>query len=352
MIILGIESSCDETAASVVVDGRRVLSNVIASQVPIHQRYGGVVPEIASRAHLEQIVTVVERALGEAGSPCIDAVAVTRGPGLIGCLLVGVEFAKTISLTRGVPLLAVHHVAGHVYSPHIGRERDAWGIDVNAPGNFAPYVALAISGGHSSMVVACGPLEFEPLGETLDDAVGEAYDKIAKLIGLGYPGGPLVDKLAAQGNAEALDLPRPMIHRQGYDFSFSGLKTAFAREVEKVGVEKLAGDRQLTADFCASFQAACIDVLLARAQKALRDQGLRRLAVVGGVASNRGLRAALASRLRGIEVAIPEPEFCTDNAAMIAGAAHHLVGKPASIRMSATAQLELCSPAASWKGSD
>lgn len=358
MLILGIESSCDETAAAVVADGRRVLSNRIASQIPLHQRWGGVVPEIASRAHLEQIVPIVEGALSDAGVGLteIDAVAVTRGPGLAGCLLVGVEYAKALCAARGIPLIAVQHVAGHLYSPFIGREADAWGTPVAEPAKHAPYVGMAVSGGHSSMVLVRGPLQFEPLGETLDDAVGEAYDKIAKLIGLGYPGGPLVDRIAATGNPAAFDLPRPLVKpdREGYDFSFSGLKTAFAREVEKLGgAETVRADERLVADLCASFQAAAVDVLVLRAHKALQLlPAPGRLAVVGGVACNRGLREALAKRLPRVAVALPAPEFCTDNAAMIAGAAHVIAtaGATSGLALNATPQLELCAPPASWQG--
>lgn len=354
LIILGIESSCDETAASVVIDGRRVLSNRIASQVPIHQRFGGVVPEIASRAHLEQIVATVDGALQDAATTLdrIDAIAVTRGPGLIGCLLVGVEFAKSLALARGLPLLSVQHIAGHLYSPYIGRDNDAWGKSVTDPGDWQPYIGLAISGGHSSIALVRGPLQFEPLGETLDDAVGEAYDKIAKHIGLGYPGGPLVDRLAEQGNPKAFALPRPLLNRDDCDFSFSGLKTAFAREVEKLGgPAAVLADNRVTADLCASFQEACIDVLIGKAKRALKAHRLNRLAVVGGVACNRGLRAALAARLNRAAVAIPHPEFCTDNAAMIAGAGYHVYtqGISSGITSTATAQLDLSAGATGWR---
>ncbi len=333
--ILGIESSCDETAAAVVEDGRRVLSNVVSSQVPLHARYGGVVPEIASRAHLEQIVPVCERALSEAGLALdgIDAVAVTRGPGLAGCLLAGVEFAKALASARGLPLVAAHHVAAHLYSVNIGRIRNAWGEDLRLPeSGTPPYIALAISGGHTSLAGVRGPLDIEVLGETLDDAVGEAYDKVAKLAGLGYPGGARIDALAADGDPARFALPRPMLAREGLDFSFSGLKTAFAREVQKLGgPETLSADGGTLADLCASFQAACVDVLIAKAERALRSSGLVRLAVTGGVACNRGLREALAHRMPGVTVALPEPEYCTDNAAMIAGlACHHLAAGQAS----------------------
>ncbi|MCC5875612.1 MAG: tRNA (adenosine(37)-N6)-threonylcarbamoyltransferase complex transferase subunit TsaD [Candidatus Sumerlaeia bacterium] len=353
-LVLGIESSCDETAAAVIASGRRVLSNRIASQVPMHQRWGGVVPEIASRAHLEQIVAIVDGALEDAGATLhdIEAIAVTRGPGLVGSLLVGMEFAKGVSVARGIPLVSVQHVAGHLYSPHIGRETDAWGTSVDEATPDEPYIGMAVSGGHSSIALVESPLSITVLGETLDDAVGEAYDKIAKLIGLEYPGGPVVDKLAAIGDPERFQLPRPMLHRAGFDFSFSGLKTAFAREVEKLGGrEAIAGDDVVIADLCAGFQAACIDVLVGKARRALKEHGLKRLAVVGGVACNRGLRQALHKRLRGTAIALPEPEFCTDNAAMIAGLGWHLhrAGHHSSPGVNATASLSLTLPEDGWQ---
>lgn len=353
-MVLGIESSCDETAAAVVVGGRRVLSNRIASQVPMHQRWGGVVPEIASRAHLEQIVAIVDGALHDAGATLddIEAIAVTRGPGLVGSLLVGMEFAKGISVARGIPLVSVQHVAGHLYSPFIGRELDAWGDGIDEDPRHEPYIGMAVSGGHSSIALVEAPLSITVLGETLDDAVGEAYDKIAKLIGLEYPGGPVVDKLAAKGDPARFDLPRPMLHRAGFDFSFSGLKTAFAREVEKLGGrDAIDGDEQLIADLCAGFQAACIDVLVGKARRALKEHGLKRLAVVGGVACNRGLRKALEKRLRGVSIALPAPEFCTDNAAMIAGLGWHLhhCGWKSALVANATAELPIQPGRDAWQ---
>lgn len=354
MLILAIESSCDETAAAVVRDGRQVLSNRIASQIPLHQRYGGVVPEIASRAHLEQIVPIAAGALEDAGLSLeeIDAVAATRGPGLIGCLLVGLEYAKALSAARGLPLAAMQHIAGHLYSPWIGRETDAWGEPVSATPNFEPMIGLALSGGHSSIVHVKGPLDFEILGETLDDAVGEAYDKIAKLIGLGYPGGPIVDNLAQEGDPKAFDLPRPLLNRPDFDFSFSGLKTAFARQVEKLGgADQIAADRVLTSDLCAAFQAACVDVIIGKAEKALNEKGLKRLAITGGVACNKGLRTELHNRLPDVHIALPAPEFCTDNAAMIAGAAYHLIGQSAqsSLSANAVASLDLEAGGSGWQ---
>lgn len=355
MLVLGIESSCDETAFSVVENGTRVLSNAIASQIDLHRRFGGVVPEIASRAHLECCVPLMRQSLEEAGASLddVDALAVTRGPGLAGCLLVGVEYAKGLALRRGKPLIAVHHIAGHLYSPFIGRETNAWGEPTDGPASTSePYLGLVISGGHSSLVHVQGPTEFEILGETLDDAVGEAYDKVAKLLGLGYPGGPLIDQAATNGDPKAFDLPRPVMHTKDFNFSFSGLKTAVARLVE----EREAGghnalDEQFVADVAASFQAAAIDVLLKKTGRALKQTGLSRLALAGGVACNRGLRAAVAKRFAKIQVAIPDPEYCTDNAAMIAGLGYHLAAetsKDANFGMNAAPSMNLV-PAAKWR---
>lgn len=356
MLMLAIESSCDETAAAVVENGRRVLSNCIASSVPLHAAWGGVVPEIASRAHLENILPIVHAALSEAGIALdrIDAVAVTRGPGLIGSLLVGMEFAKALAASRGIPLLCVQHIAGHLISPALGREVNAWGESVrgDAP-PFVPYVGLTVSGGHSSLVHVKSPTEFFILGETLDDAVGEAYDKIAKHVGLGYPGGPLVDRTAAKGDGQRFAMPRPLLTASNFDFSFSGLKTAFVREVGKLGgPEAVRQDEQLLADLCASFQAAAVDVLLQKARRACKFVRSERLAIVGGVACNRGLRTTFRKELeQKLQLAFPEPEFCTDNAAMIAAAAYPLTLRKAHAaqRISALANLTLDAPVASWQ---
>jgi N6-L-threonylcarbamoyladenine synthase len=320
MRVLGIESSCDETAFAVVDDSRRVRCNAIASQVELHARFGGVVPEIASRAHLEACVPLFHQCLAEAACTIddIDAIAVTRGPGLAGCLLVGMEFAKGLALRHGKPLVSVHHIAGHIDSPQLALHHDAWGHRAEQDPAFEPYVALVVSGGHSSLVAVHERLRYEILGETWDDAVGEAYDKVAKLLGLGYPGGPVIDRLAEAGNPDAHHFPRPLRGRAEFDFSFSGLKTAVARVVEAAGETDRCSD-SFIADIAASFQAACIDVLLDKARRALEHTGLRRLAITGGVACNRGLRAEAARRLRGVQVAIPKPQFCADNAAMIAG---------------------------------
>ncbi|MBN1867684.1 tRNA (adenosine(37)-N6)-threonylcarbamoyltransferase complex transferase subunit TsaD [Candidatus Sumerlaeota bacterium] len=369
MRILGIETSCDETAAAVVEDGRSVLSNVIASQIRVHSRYRGVVPEIASRCHIEFILPVVAQALEGAGlgeeGEGIDAVAVTRGPGLVGALLVGVETAKTLAWRWQKPLIPVHHSLGHLYSPFCelvagqsrvldiapedaGEGTPEWRGELRpaapsessadpAPGprrhasratrrSFGyPYLGLVISGGHSSLVRLDGPGKVRTLGSTLDDAPGEAYDKVAKCLNLPYPGGPEIDSRAARGNPTAFDLPRPVLHARGYDFSFSGLKTAVIRLIEVLGgTERVLGDELLVCDLCASFQAAVIDVLLHKAERALRDEGLERLAIVGGVACNKGLRAQAARRMSRTHLVFPPPILCTDNAAMIAAVAHHI----------------------------
>lgn len=352
MLVLGVESSCDETAFAVVEDGRRVLSNEIASQVEEHARFGGVVPEIASRAHIEAAVPLYRLALAEAGVTIeqIDAIAVTRGPGLAGCLLVGMEFAKGLALRHGKPLHCVHHIAGHLHSVYIGRELDAWGGGVRRAleDDFAPYAALVVSGGHSSLAIVRETLVYETLGETLDDAVGEAYDKVAKLLGLGYPGGPILDRLAAKGDPARFDLPRPIIAQDNYDFSFSGLKTAVARVAELEGAPPYSD--AFVADVAASFQAACVDVLLAKTKRALAAHGLSRLAIVGGVACNSGLRAAARERLAGVQLAFPEPEYCTDNAAMIAGVGFSLAraGRRSALSANAEPSLALVAAGRDW----
>ncbi|HNY27638.1 MAG TPA: tRNA (adenosine(37)-N6)-threonylcarbamoyltransferase complex transferase subunit TsaD [Candidatus Sumerlaeota bacterium] len=385
MRILSIETSCDETAAAILEDGRQVLASVVASQTPVHKAYQGVVPEIASRCHIEYMLPVVAEALRVAGcepdGSDLDAVAVTRGPGLVGSLLVGVETAKTLAWRWRKPLIAVHHTVGHLMSVFCelpeGRSRflevppddsepasTEWGEQDReaqhgrteqapvargnrsaAPAVFDfPFLGLAISGGHSSLVRVEGPTEMRLLGSTLDDAPGEAYDKVAKVLGLGYPGGPEVDRRAALGNPEAFDLPRPILHAHGYDFSFSGLKTAVVREIEeRGGLRSFHEDENLLNDLCASFQAAVIDVLLRKSLRALRDEKLHRLAVVGGVACNRGLRKEAARRLKGTHLLFPAPALCTDNAAMIGAAAVHIepLSRDAALRLDARAGWEL-----------
>lgn len=305
------------------------MSNVVASQIDLHSAYGGVVPEIASRAHVEQIIVVIRQALAEATVSLddIDALAVTATPGLIGALLVGVETVKGIVIASGKPFVPVHHVRGHLYSPMLewadGRTARVDLTDAADDWDF-PYLGLAVSGGHTSLARVDSPSEMKQLGETRDDAAGEAYDKVAKLLGLGYPGGPIVDGLAGEGDVKRFELPRPMLSAANLDFSFSGLKTAVRQLVEREEPDNDAEREVFIRDLCAAFQQASIDVLLGKAARAAKSEGLSRLAIVGGVACNRGLRAAtgrLASD--GIVAVAPEPALCGDNAAMIAGLGYH-----------------------------
>jgi N6-L-threonylcarbamoyladenine synthase len=314
VLVLGIETSCDETAAAVVEDGRKVRSDVVASQVLIHAEYGGVVPEVASRQHLATVVPVVRAALQKAGIAFrdLDGLAVTCGPGLVGALLVGVETAKAIGYAIGKPVVGVNHLAGHLAAVFI----DDPAVATKPP---YPHLALLVSGGHTALIRMAGPNQGILLGATRDDAAGEAFDKVAKLLGLGYPGGVAVDRLAATGNKTAHVFPRALPQRDDLDFSFSGLKTAVAT--------RLAGatappEGQGLADFCASFQAAVVDVLVRKSRRAIALQGLPHLVVCGGVAANRGLRAALAAAAAedGFSLYVPAPRLCTDNAAMIATA--------------------------------
>jgi len=311
-LILGIESSCDETAAAVVAGGRRVLSNVIASQVDLHRKYGGVVPEIASRKHLEAVLPTVREALSTAGVTLadIDAVAVTYGPGLVGALLVGLSAGKAIAYAAGKPLIGVNHLHGHIAANFLTGD----------PPSF-PLVCLVVSGGHTDLIYMTGPQEMELLGRTRDDAAGEAFDKVARSVGLGYPGGPQVERLARLGNPEAV--PLPVAHTEGpYDFSFSGLKTAVLQYAQKVGP---LNDQQ-RADLAASFQRAVTRALAEKTLKAAREKGVRQVILAGGVAANGALRQAMAEALApyGIRLSYPEPALCTDNAAMIAAAGHQL----------------------------
>lgn len=316
-VILGIESSCDETAAAVLVDGR-VRSNVIAGQT-VHQSWGGVVPELASRAHQEHIVPVVHQALVEAGVEPneLDGIAFTQGPGLIGALLVGACFARSMAQALEVPLLAVDHLRAHILA-HLIRDAD------ERPSPAFPFLNLTVSGGHTLLVMVNGPLDMVVLGGTLDDAAGEAFDKGAKMLGLPYPGGPVVDRLAATGQADRYTLPLPAI--QGFDMSFSGLKAAFHRLVSEVRNRTGPDFEQEIPHLCASLQQAIITILLRKLQKAGRHQGVKRIAISGGVSANSGLREQvqrLAAR-EGWDVFIPPLAYCTDNAAMIAMAGHHM----------------------------
>jgi N6-L-threonylcarbamoyladenine synthase len=315
--VLGIESSCDETAAAVVEDGRVALSDVVASQNEVHARYGGVVPELASRAHILNVVPVVQAALDRAGMTLdqIDGIAVTNAPGLVGALLVGLQTAKSIAWVTGKPLVGVHHLAGHLTAIYLEPDPPPM-----------PHLALIVSGGHTSLVQVNGHGELHELGATRDDAAGEAFDKGAKLLGLGYPGGAVIDKLAASGNPAAVAFPRSMTAGEhGADFSFSGLKTALLHHVRAHGVP----DGQALADLCASYQAAIVEVLVRKTRRAARKHGLAHVQVCGGVAANQGLRAALrkAGEEDGFRVYIPPPARCTDNAAMIAAAGYHRLAR-------------------------
>ncbi|MCI5650271.1 MAG: tRNA (adenosine(37)-N6)-threonylcarbamoyltransferase complex transferase subunit TsaD [Fusicatenibacter sp.] len=313
ILILAIESSCDETAASVVKNGRCILSNVISSQIALHTLYGGVVPELASRKHIEKINQVIEAALLEAHVTLddLDAVGVTYGPGLVGALLVGVAEAKAIAYAKKLPLVGVHHIEGHVSANYIEH-----------PDLEPPFLCEIVSGGHTHLVIVKDYGEFEILGRTRDDAAGEAFDKVARAIGLGYPGGPKIDRLSREGNPSAIAFPRAHIEDGPYDFSFSGLKSAVLNYLNKC---RMTGEPVVEADVAASFQQAVVDVLVDNAIRAAKDYGIERLAIAGGVASNQGLRTAMeeACKKEGIRFYRPSPVFCTDNAAMIGVAAYY-----------------------------
>lgn len=311
--ILAIESSCDETAAAVIRNGREVLSNVISSQIELHKLYGGVVPEIASRKHIEKINQVIEQALEDANVTLeeVDAIGVTYGPGLVGALLVGVAEAKAIAYAANKPLVGVHHIEGHVAANYLEH-----------PDLEPPYLCLVVSGGHTHLVIVKDYSEFEILGRTRDDAAGEAYDKVARAIGLGYPGGPKIDKLSKEGNPDAIAFPRAKVADAPYDFSFSGLKSAVLNYLNSA---RMQNQEIIEADVAASFQKAVVDVLVDRAMLAAKDHGINKIAMAGGVASNSTLRAAMeaACEKRGYSLYRPSPIYCTDNAAMIGAAAYY-----------------------------
>ena len=311
--ILAIESSCDETAAAVVHNGRKVLSNIISSQIDLHKLYGGVVPEIASRKHIEKINQVIEEALKEAEVTLkdIDAVAVTYGPGLVGALLVGVAEAKAIAYAAGLPLVGVHHIEGHISANYIEH-----------PELEPPFLCLVASGGHTHLVCVKDYGKYEILGRTRDDAAGEAYDKVARAIGLGYPGGPKIDKLAKEGNPDAIEFPRAHVDDAPYDFSFSGIKSAVLNYINSANMQ---GKEINRADVAASFQKAVVDALVSRAVRLAKECGMDKLAIAGGVASNSALRAAIQEECtkNNIRFYSPSPILCTDNAAMIGAAAYY-----------------------------
>lgn len=313
MNILAIESSCDETAAAVVQDGRKVLSNIISSQIEIHKLYGGVVPEIASRKHIEKVIQVVDEALKEATLTMgeIDAVAVTYGPGLVGALLVGVSAAKSIAFAHNKPLIGVHHIEGHISANYIDNEELE-----------PPFLCLVVSGGHTNLVIVKDYGEYEVLGKTRDDAAGEAFDKVARAIGLGYPGGPKIQKISEEGNKAAIAFPRAKVADSPFDFSFSGLKSSVLNYINSC---EMKGEEINKADIAASFQEAVVDVLVSHTIEGAKQLGFKKIAMAGGVASNIALREEMkeACERRGFMFYHPSPILCTDNAAMIGAAAYY-----------------------------
>jgi N6-L-threonylcarbamoyladenine synthase len=311
LIILGIESSCDETSAALVRDGR-LLANVTATQL-FHSKYGGVVPELASRAHQRRIIPVVEEALLKSGvsKKELDGVAAVYGPGLIGAILVGLSFGKSLALGLGVPFVGVDHMEAHIFSNLIEDPKPVF-----------PFINLTVSGGHTQLVLVKGPFNYTLLGETKDDAAGEAFDKVAKMLGIGYPGGPLIDTYAANGNPAFVNFPRPYLEEGSLEFSFSGLKTSVLYHLRKTGhnAALVQADSRLLADLCASFQSAVVDVLVAKALRAAEVHDVRQIAVAGGVSANSELRRRLteATSHRKMDVFFPKLEYCTDNGAMVA----------------------------------
>src|SRR5262245_41713973 len=338
MIILGIESSCDETAAAVVADSSRIVSSVVASQDPIHAPYGGVVPELASRRHLEMIVPVVEQALAGAGIGLgdLDAIAVTQGPGLVGSLLVGCSMAKSLAYARRLPLVPFNHLDGHIYAAFLA---PADAARANTPEH--PFLALVVSGGHTALYHATAPLAYSLVGQTRDDAAGEAFDKTAKLLGLGFPGGPIIQKTAEHGDPQAIPFPLAHMTDGAPDFSFSGIKTSVSFHVKRHGP---LGGREV-ADIAASFQAAVVKMLVRKTVRAALHLGVKRVVLTGGVAANGPLRTALAAEASEhcLTLYIPPRQLCTDNAAMIAaaGTARFRAGERASLTLNAVPDLAL-----------
>jgi len=336
MTILGIETSCDETSAAVVHDGKLV-SNVTSTQL-FHSQYGGIVPELASRAHLKLIVPIVDQALSQAGvkKSDLDAVAAVYGPGLVGSILVGLSFGKAMAMSLGIPFIGVNHMEGHIFSNLIDEPKP----------NF-PFLNLTVSGGHTQLVLVRNPFEYEVLGDTMDDAAGEAFDKVAKMLGIGYPGGPLVDKYAASGDPTYVDFPRPFLSEGSLEFSFSGLKTAVLYYLRKRGFEKNQPikDQQFLANVCASFQAAVVDVLVQKVLSAAKRFGLRDIAIAGGVSANSELRrrASESAALNGLRLFLPRLDYCTDNGAMIAMVGYYRMqeGRKSDLELTAQPGLEL-----------
>jgi N6-L-threonylcarbamoyladenine synthase len=325
MLVLGIETSCDETSAALVADGKEILSNVIAGQLDLLKKYGGVVPEIAARRHTELIGYVIKESLDKAGKTLddIDGVAVTARQGLIGCLLVGVAAAKSISYARQIPLIGLHHIEGHIYANRLSN-----------PDMPFPHVCLTVSGGHTMLLYVEDKTKIELMGTTLDDAAGEAFDKVAKFFDLDFPGGPVIDKLSKQGNRKAFTFPRPMIRSKSFDFSYSGLKTAVINMFkEQVG----RGEALPLADIAASFQEAAVDVLVAKTLKAVEEKGVETISVTGGVSANSRLRESFTETCdkKGFQVFFPRLSLCTDNGAMIAAAgyARMVQGEKSDLRL-------------------
>lgn len=310
MRILAIETSCDDTGAAILLDGRKILSNVVSSQVAIHQRYGGVVPELASRKHIEAIVPIVIEAMERAGVTMekIDGIAVTQGPGLVGSILVGLSFAKSLAFARRIPLVGVNHVEAHLSAIFLEKEFPRF-----------PYVGLVVSGGHTSLYHVAGFGIYKKLGQTRDDAAGEAFDKVAKLLGLGYPGGPIIDELAKTGNPKAIRFPRSFLGKNSFDFSFSGLKTSVVNFVKAHPAPPGGFPEDLLRDLVSSFQEAAVEVLVKKTVQAAQSLELRRIVLAGGVAANHRLRQKMIeeSIKEKMKVFLPSPSFCTDNAAMV-----------------------------------
>ncbi|MBS4175834.1 tRNA (adenosine(37)-N6)-threonylcarbamoyltransferase complex transferase subunit TsaD [Bacillus sp. FJAT-49736] len=332
LIVLGIETSCDETAAAVIKNGTSILSNVVASQIESHKRFGGVVPELASRHHVEQITIVIEEALKQAEVTLqdLDAIAVTEGPGLVGALLVGVNAAKAIAFANNIPLVNVHHISGHIYANRLMKEMSF------------PLLSLVVSGGHTELVYMKEHGDFKVIGETRDDAAGEAYDKVARTLNLPYPGGPHIDRLAHEGNP-SIDLPRAWLEEDSYDFSFSGLKSAVINTLHNADQKGMTIDPK---DLAASFQESVIDVLVTKTIRAAKEYKVKQVLLSGGVAANRGLRKALEDafeHLPSVELVIPPLNLCTDNAAMIAAAGSVLFekGKRSSLALNANPGLDI-----------
>jgi N6-L-threonylcarbamoyladenine synthase len=334
-MILAIETSCDETSAAVVKDGKEILSNIVASQVEFHRKYGGIVPEVASRKHIEVIAAVVKQALDKAKTPLkkIDAVAATYGPGLVGSLIVGLNYAKAIAYALNKPFIAVNHIEGHIAANFLESSNALRVTRVSFP-----FLCLVVSGGHTQLILVKDHGVYESLGRTRDDAAGEAFDKVARFLGIGYPGGPIIDEMSKKGNPKAISFPRAMID-EGYDFSFSGLKTAVVNYVKKNGMPKNL------ADLVSSFQQAVVDILVEKTIRAAEKKKLKWIALAGGVSANSRLRKDLKTRAEkeGFEISIPPMNLCTDNAALIGSAGYYLIkkGKKSNLDIEAVSTLRI-----------